>query len=315
MTEPTLFALAAATLLVAAIAVEFLLPSVAARGWVWLARELAGLREHRIAVGTQTVPFLYGGRGEPLVLVHGFGGDKDNFSRIARFLSPHLRLIVPDLAGFGASARDAGGDYRVSTQVERLRAFVRALGLGSVHLGGNSMGGFIVAEYAARYPDEVASLWLLDPAGTAVALDTPMVREYARTGEIPLLVREPAAYSDLLTAVLERPVFIPRSLRRALAARAAADFPLHAHIFRQVRLESPLLEPLLPSISAATLIVWGAADRVLNPAAAALLQRAIAGSEAETMAGVGHLPMVERPRACARRYLEFRARGAVPDSR
>jgi pimeloyl-ACP methyl ester carboxylesterase len=203
----------------------------------------------------------------------------------------------------------------VAAQVERLRGFVGALGLGRVHLGGNSMGGFIVAEYAARYPAEVASLWLLDPAGTAAALDTPMLRHYAQTGEIPLLVREPGAYSDLLAAATHRPVFVPPSLRRVLAARAAADFTLHERIFRQVRQESPLLEPLLPSIVAPTLIVWGAADHVLNPAAGAVLHRAIAGSELELMAGVGHLPMLERPRACALRYLRFRARAAAPSPR
>lgn len=296
-------------------ALEYLCPAVAARGWIALARAAAGLSERRLLVDGVMVPYLDGGRGEPLVLVHGFGADKDNFSRVAQFLTRRVRLIVPDLRGFGAADRDVAADYRIPAQVERLRAFIRALGLGRVHLGGNSMGGFIVAELAARYPAEVASLWLLDPAGTEAALATPMIREYLQTGRIPLLVREPASFPALLRSVMHRRVFAPHSVRRMLAKRAAADFDLHERIFRQVRLESPLLEPVLPAIAAPTLIVWGAEDRVLNPAAAAYLGTAIANSEVELMPEVGHLPMIECPRACARRYLAFRARVAGADVR
>jgi pimeloyl-ACP methyl ester carboxylesterase len=289
------------------VAAEYCLPRAAARGWLALTRAVGGMRERRAALGGLTIPYLEGGAGEPLVLVHGFGGDKDNYSRIAGYLTPKFRVLAPDLPGFGAAPREPSADYRIAAQVQHLRSFVAALGLGRVHLGGNSMGGFIVSEYAARFPSEVASLWLLDPAGTSAALDTPMLRTYLDTGEIPLLVRDEQAFRHLLAATMHRKPWIPASLRRVLAQRAAADFDLHARIFRQVRIDSPLLEPLLPSITAPTLIVWGAHDRVLNPAAAASLQSAIARSIVEIMPDVGHLPMLECPRACARRYLEFRA--------
>jgi len=300
--------LAAAALFAAAAAVEFARPACAGKAWLALARAAGRLRPRRLAVGGLDVPYLDGGAGEPLVLVHGFGGDKDNFTRIAPHLTRHFRVIAPDLAGFGESTRDPSLDYRVSAQVDRLHAFIGALGFRRVHLGGSSMGGFIVAEYAARHPDEVASLWLLDPAGTEAALDTPMLREYLRSGEIPLLVREASAYRDLLAAVTHRPLLAPPSLKRLLAARAVADFPLHERIFREVRRESPLLEPRLATIVAPTLIVWGSEDQVLSPAAAAVLGRGIERNEIEMMDGVGHLPMLERPAACARRYLEFRTR-------
>ena len=54
------------------------------------------------------------------------------------------------------------------------------------------MGGFIVAEYAARYPAEVASLWLLDAGGTAASFNNPLFRHYKATGEMPLILRSPA---------------------------------------------------------------------------------------------------------------------------
>ncbi len=289
-------------------AFDFMCPEPAARLWIALGRRRARLVERRMEFGGTALPYLEGGSGAPLLLLHGFGADKDNFSLVAPYLTEHLRLIVPDLPGFGAAPRDRGARYRIEDQVARLREFVQRLGLPKVHLGGSSMGGFIAAQYAASYPDEVGSLWLLGPAGTKAALDTDLMRRYLDTGEIPLLVRTTDAYAALLKVVTYRPTPLPHSLRHVLSRRAAADFALHARIFKEVDEDSPLLEPVLPAIAAPTLIVWGAEDLVLSASAAAALGGRIRTSEVIVMPKVGHLPMVERPRTVARDYLRFRAR-------
>ncbi|HXQ64863.1 MAG TPA: alpha/beta hydrolase, partial [Steroidobacteraceae bacterium] len=270
-------------------------------------RVTAGLVEHRAQIPGFTMPYLDGGRGEPLVLVHGFAADKDNFSRIARYLTRHVRVIAPDLPGFGDATRDPLADYRIADQVARLRAFLQSLGVGPVHLAGSSMGGFIVAQYAATYPDDVASLWLLDAAGTQAAFETEMIRQYLSTGAVPLLVRIPADFQRLLDAVTFRNPLIPHSLRHVLARRAVADFDLHTRIFRQIGQDSPTLETSLPMLRAPTLIVWGDKDRVLSPSAAAVMGQLIPHSQVIVMRDVGHLPMLECPGAAARDYLRFRA--------
>src|ERR1700710_1777563 len=93
-------------------------------------RSRAGLvrKEIALADGTRMV-YLEGGSGAPLVLVHGFGADKDNFTRVARYLTPHYRVIVPDLVGFGESTHRADVDYHYAAQARRLHAFTQALGL------------------------------------------------------------------------------------------------------------------------------------------------------------------------------------------
>lgn len=306
MTTPLAVAL---WLLVAAIAgvlaFELLLPTTAARAWIALIRRAAGLQRRRVDLADASLEYLTGGCGEPLVLIHGFGGDKDNFSLLAPFLTRHFCLVVPDMAGFGDATRDPTADYRIGEQVRRLHEFVKRLYLGRIHLGGNSMGGFIAAEYAATYPEEVASLWLLDPAGSKPALDTPLMRHFLTTGRIPLLVADEAAYGELLAVATHRWSFVPCSVARVLARRAVADFKLHTSIFRQIREESPLLEAVLPSIRSPSLIVWGAEDRVLNPKAGPVMAGLIPGSRLIVMPGVGHLPMIERPRRVARDYLAF----------
>ena len=85
--------------------------------------------------------YLEGGQGEPLLLLHGFGADKDNFVRAARFLTPHFHVIVPDQIGFGESAHPLQADYAPIAQSKRLHALMQALGIKNIHLGGSSMGG------------------------------------------------------------------------------------------------------------------------------------------------------------------------------
>ena len=297
--------LAIAAVPAAVLIVDRLAPRWAARQWLALERGRAGLRLRRATVAGFTMPYLEGGGGEPLVLVHGFGGDKDNFTRIAGYLTPRFRVVVPDLPGFGEATRDPQARYHIDAQVERLRAFIGELGLGSVHLAGNSMGGFIAAQYAATHPDAVRSLWLIDAAGTALARATDVIARYVASGEMPLLVRRAADYPALLRAVTHRPPLLPYSLRHELARRAVDDYALHSRIFREIGIESPTLEDRLAAIRAPTLIVWGREDRILNAAAAPAMQALIPRSRLVLLERTGHLPMVERPRATADAFLAF----------
>ena len=112
------------TVITAALAFEFLLPATAARAWIALIRQIAGLRTHRIELADATLEYLDGGSGEALLLIHGFGGDKDNFSLVAPFLTRHFRVIAPDLPGFGNASRDPAARYRIADQVRRLHELI-----------------------------------------------------------------------------------------------------------------------------------------------------------------------------------------------
>jgi pimeloyl-ACP methyl ester carboxylesterase len=300
---PLLLAITAVPAVV--LALDYLAPQWMARRWLALERARAGLRARRADVAGFSIPYLEGGQGEPLVLLHGFGGDKDNFTRIARFLTRRFRVLAPDLPGFGETSRDPAARYHIDAQVERLHAFIAQLGLGAVHLGGNSMGGFIAAQYAATYPEAVRSLWLLDAAGATLARETEIIGRYIETGEMPLLVRTEGEYGALLRAVAHRMPVLPHSLRRALARRAAADYGLHGRILREFGIESPTLDERYSAIRAPTLIVWGREDRILNPAAGEAMRGWIPRSRLVLMDATGHLPMIERPRATAAAFLDF----------
>ena len=134
------------------VALDFLVPQVMAPRLLRLEQRRCRLTARRVRVGDLEIAYLEGGSGEPLILVHGFGATKDNFTRVAAYLTPHYRVLIPDLPGFGDSFKPEHASYTIAQQVEWLNAFATALGVGRVHLGGSSMGGFIATLYALTHP-------------------------------------------------------------------------------------------------------------------------------------------------------------------
>lgn len=269
-------------------------------------RAVAGLATRSAVVDGFTMPYLEGGRGEPLILIHGFAGDKDNFTRCARFLTPHYRVIIPDLPGFGDASRVDGADHSMVAQAGRVAALMRQLGIERAHVAGNSMGGFIASELAGQYDDMVASVWLLDAAGTEASHDTPVLHTYLETGAMPLLVKEEADFDNLLARTMHKRAWLPGFAVKALARRAVADYDFHRKLFDQLH-QSPLLEQRYTNIDKPCLVTWGAEDQLLNPRGAETFARLFPGARTDIMPGIGHLPMCEDPKATAQAFLRWRA--------
>jgi pimeloyl-ACP methyl ester carboxylesterase len=281
-------------------------PERAVRAALAYERRLAGLerKEITLASGLRYV-YLEGGRGAPLLLLHGFGANKDNFARVARYLTPRYRVIVPDHIGFGESSKPPQADYAPRAQAERLRALMRQLGVTKLHLGGNSMGGHIALTYAAQYPKEVESLWILNAAGVWSAPPSELRKTMAQTGENPMLVQDEDDFAQLVSLVTAKPLMIPRPFLDVVAQERIKNHALEQRIFKQLGADS--VEERIRGLAIPTLIVWGQQDRVLHPGSAGILQMLLIRSEVVMMQGVGHLPMLEEPERCSLDYLRFRA--------
>ena len=273
-------------------------------------RSRAGVerKEITLADGTHVV-YLEGGSGAPLVLVHGFGADKDNFTRVARFLTPHYRVIAPDLVGFGESAHRADVDYRYAAQAERLHAFVQALGLQRIDLGGNSMGGGIAMSYAAQHPQDVASLWLIDCAGIAEAPPSELARVIKTTGANPLMIAQESDYPAFIKFVMSDPPWIPGAVMDVLARERIANQALERQVFQQIATDS--VSAAVTGLKTPTLVMWGEEDRALSVGTVPVLQKLLPNAQAIVMPHVGHAPMIERPEESAADYVRFRTQLAA----
>ncbi len=267
-------------------------------------RAKASLTERVARVDGHDVVYLEGGSGESLILLHGFGANKDNWTQIAPLLAPHFRLIIPDLPGFGESTRDPAARYDADTQVTRLKTFIDELGLGPVHLGGNSMGGYLAGLFAARYPAEVKSQWLLAPAGVAGAEPSEYFH-YLERGENPLLIDNVSDFKRLMDMCFSKRPYVPKVFLRCLCERNMQEREFNKKIFGEIFAEPRALETELAGVDTKTQILWGEHDKILHPSGAGLLAKAIDGAQSCIMQKMGHCPMLERPRETADLYLKF----------
>jgi pimeloyl-ACP methyl ester carboxylesterase len=236
---------------------------------------------HAAEDGSDRISWFEAGSGDPIVLVHGLGTSGAWWNRTIPALAERHRVLVVDLVGFG---RSRGQPVRLGAAADQLAAWARATGLERAAFVGHSMGGLVVADLAARVPDLVERLILVDAAG--LALPQHVTRHLANVvrggGSLPLEV-----YPIALGCALQcGPVTIARAAHQILATDLADR---------------------LGRISAPTLVIWGARDRLLTPAFGRRLAAAITGARFETIDGAGHSPMWEQPAEFERRLETFLA--------
>ncbi len=267
-------------------------------------RGKAQLIEKTVQVGDHKIVYLEGGTGETVLLVHGFGGDKDNWTRFAQQLAGKYRIIAPDLPGFGDSTRLESAEYDIDTQTVRLQNFAKALNLDKFHIAGNSMGGWISANYAVKYPKDLFTLTLMNAAGLITAGKSEMML-MVENGFNPLLVSDVKDYDRLMKFVFVKPPYVPGPLKKEFAEKAVLHRAFNDKIFADLREKSPSMEKVLSRITAPSLIIWGDTDRVLHVSGAEIFDREIKNSRVYILKKCGHLPMIERPEETAKVFVNF----------
>jgi len=280
-------------------------------GWVYdsvvfVNRWRAGLRPATVTVDGVDWTYLAGGQGEPLVLLHGFGADKDHFGALLGALSSRYHLIVPDLPGFGESSRDASLAYDIPSQAARFGRFVQALGLSGFHLAGASMGGYIAGYYASDHPTEVRSLMLMAPAGVLPPVPGKLQRIYEREGRILLLYRTLSDFDDLMRVLFHDPPWLPTPIKRYLVGRHSHGHDLYLKILADmVNGGMGLLEGRLGLIASPTLVLWGREDQVQPVASQARFTAEIPRGRGAVIDNCGHVLYLEKPVQTISLYRDF----------
>ncbi|MEG3862797.1 alpha/beta fold hydrolase [Microcoleus sp. herbarium12] len=113
---------------------------------------------------SQTAAYLDIGRGRPLLLLHGFFGEKTCWLPLIELLQSQFRCISLDMLGFGESSKPQI-QYDVAVEVAFLRQVVEQLNIEPCAIIGHSFGGWVATGYALKYPNSVSSLVLAAPAG------------------------------------------------------------------------------------------------------------------------------------------------------
>lgn len=238
------------------------------------------MRQLRARVGTSEIAYQAGGRGAPLVLIHGLSGSGRWWSRNVAELARHFEVYLVDLVGFGASRRSRPFVLREAASV--LARWMEQIGIERAALVGHSMGGHIAADLAADFPARVERLVLVDPAVLPMELShrqhgTSMVRE---------AIQMPVSFVPILVADALRagPVTIWRAANELLTTD---------------------LRPKLARIQAPTLVIWGEHDALLPLDFGKQLGQHLRFEELVVIKGAGHNPMWDRPQAFNQVLLEF----------
>ncbi|HEV8629342.1 MAG TPA: alpha/beta hydrolase [Thermoanaerobaculia bacterium] len=285
------------------LAVSTLAATLAAGGCVSL-QPLAAVQARLPAgelldVGGQAVHVEQAGRGEPVVLLHGFGESTYSFRRIVAPLAARYRTIAIDLNGFGYTARPRDpAAYTLEGQQRLVLAVLDRLGVPSAHLVGHSYGGGLALWMAAHHPERVRSLALLDST----------LPRYSTTRRSRVANLRPLSFVFLRTFAL-RQGYVRRSLAKAYRDEALATPEVTRAYLDRLRVAGiddayygltarngePIAEVDLAGIHAAALLVWGRDDTLTPLRNGQRMAAALAGSHLVVLPDCGHVPMEERP--------------------
>lgn len=268
------------------------------------ARSQAGLTKKMIKVDDHNIVYLEGGKGPTIVLLHGYTANKDNWLKMAPYLTKDYHVVIPDIPGYGESSMIEQASYNLSNQISRLQKFARALELKKFHIAGNSMGGFFAGMYAVRYPDEIISVGFFN-AGGVRSLENSMVRKMMEKGENPLVLKDANDMPRLMSLAFVNPPSLPYPLQKVMTKTALANRRFYEKELKEIGPEFLSLEKELPNIKAPALILWGDQDKILDVSSVPVFEKGLKNSKTVIIKDCGHVPMIEKPQETANAYLAF----------
>lgn len=260
------------------------------------------IREETIAVGGVDVHTWIGGQGDPLLVLHGAGGNR-GFTRWMRAVAERYTVWAPTHPGFGRS-----GDAEWMDGIDDLARFhlwfMDAAGLRRPHVLGHSIGGWTAAEMAAMSPGSIDRLVLVAPVGLK-----------PETGEIlDVFFYSPQQLRDMT-------VHDPKTIPEWDELYGKPPTPAELEIVERNRemtarltwkpyMHNPRLSRFLPRVTNPSLILWGREDQIVPVACAEQYRRLLPHATVHVFDKCGHLPPIEQPDTFARLVVEFLGGGA-----
>jgi pyruvate dehydrogenase E2 component (dihydrolipoamide acetyltransferase) len=242
---------------------------------------------------------VLGNRGEPVVMVHGFGGSLETWApNQAALASAGYTVAALDLPGHGESSLDVGSGS-LDELAATVLAYMDAAGIQRAHLVGHSMGAAVCLALADQGPARVRSLTLVGPAGLGQKIDADVIRGLvgARSREdlLPLLQRLFANPAAVPAAMLER---MARFKQRTGAVEALTKIAMSRYAGTP---SGRQLRDVVGTVP--TLMIWGAEDRMIPPPAPDAPVRA--GVRLHVLPGAGHMVQLEAADAVNRLVADF----------
>jgi pimeloyl-ACP methyl ester carboxylesterase len=262
------------------------------------------------------------GDGSPLLMLHGSGPGVTgwrNFRGVLGAFAEQYRCLVLEFPGFGVS--DDFGGHPMLTAFDAVVRFVDALGLGSVDIVGNSMGGAIAINYAIAHPERVRRLVTIGGIGRNIFSPGPpegirLLQEFIEDPTRERLIRwlhsmvyDPAVVTEDLIEERWQQATDPKTLAAARRMYAKEAFAQMTRAMDASKAPQPWA--IMHRLKAPTLITWGRDDRVSPLDMALIPMRTIPNAELHVFPNCGHWTMIEAKDAFVSVVLAFLARTAA----
>jgi len=247
--------------------------------------------------------YVEAGRGAPVVLLHGLGGDGSRWQANIETLARDFHVFALDEIGFGQSDKPLA-NYHTGMLAEFLVGFLKAVGVPKASLVGNSMGAGVALYTAVHFPDVVDKIVLADGGGFRAETGSrpqppadprhPQLQTSAPREETRQFFRLLFHHKDLVT---------DKMVDDQLAMRLRSAFAISK--MQEAGERGSLTEQQVRGVKAPTLILWGKYDELSDPAGADRLERTIPGAKKIIIDDCGHMPQLEKADEFNRVVREF----------
>ncbi|MGB1242658.1 MAG: alpha/beta fold hydrolase [Chitinophagales bacterium] len=246
-----------------------------------------------------------------MVLIHGTGASLHTWEGWILHFEKHYRLIRFDLPAFGLTGPHPTHNYSIGYYADFVNQFLEKLEVDSCVVAGNSLGGHIAWRFAAKYPEKVQELVLIDASTYPNNKPIPLAFKLARNQFTNIFMRYVTPRSLVKSSLLD--VYGNDDLVTDKVVDRYFDMQLRkgnrsAFIARANQVESETLEQeigMIKTIQQPTLILWGEEDNWLPVEHANRFFDDLPNGKLVTYEGVGHVPMEEIPNETAKDVLRF----------
>jgi pimeloyl-ACP methyl ester carboxylesterase len=265
--------------------------------------------------------YLEAGRGAPVVLLHGLGGDGSRWTPNIEPLAREFHVFALDQIGFGQSDKPLA-NYHTGMLAEFLVDFLKAANVGRASLVGNSMGASVALYTAVHFPQAVDKIVLADGGGfrsrgpgVSAGSGRSGGEEAARRRQLQNSVTRDETREFFKILFHNKSLVTDKMVDDQLAMRLRSAFTITKMQEAGEKGLGALTEAEVRAVKAPTLIVWGKYDELANPAGADRLEQAIGGSKKVIVDDCGHMPQLEKAAEFNRLVRDFLKGDTKPTER
>lgn len=256
------------------------------------------------------------GEGEPLILIHGFGGSTFAWRKVMPGLSENFDVIAIDLYGFGYTERPEDKEmYSLTSQAELINKVMESLDIESAHILGHSYGGDVILVFADKYPDKTRSLIFVDGGrmfyekgdfgfNPIVVSLNPIIKPVVKSFAELLIFNEEGVRFVLEGDVYSKNIVTDEMVQGYLDHLMVEGFENSLNGFlSKPGLELPEVD--ISKIAKPVLLIWGRHDAVIPPRVGEQMKNLLPDAEIVYFENSAHLPMEEEPLKFIRVITEF----------